>query len=327
VSVTRKSVPSRLLLDQVRDAVRRKHYSLRTEEAYVYWIRRFILFHGKRHPKQMGAPEVTAYLTHLAVDANVAASTQNQALSAILFLYRDVLGGELGSLQDMERAKRAARVPVVLTQSEVHAVLKELRGIPWLVAALLYGSGLRLMECLRLRVKDLDFDQLQVIVREGKGRRDRATMLSRTLVEPLRHHLERVKARHEEDLSRGYGSVHLPHALARNYASASREWGWQWVFPAARLSVDPRSNQVRRHHIHESIVQREVKAAVRRAKVVKPASCHTMRHSFATHLLERGYDIRTVQDLLGHRDVSTTMIYTHVLKRRGLAVKSPLDGL
>jgi integron integrase len=238
VSVTRKGAPSRRLLDQVRDAVRRKHYSLRTEEAYVYGIRRFILFHGKRHPKQMGAPEVTMYLTHLAVDMNVAASTQNQALCAILFLYRQVLGGELGSLQDMERAKRTPRVPVVLRQAEVRAVLKELRGIPWLVAALLYGSGLRLMECVRLRVKDLDFDQLEIIVREGKGERDRATMLSRTLVEPLRHHLERLKRMHKEDLSRGYGSVHLPHALGRKYAAASREWGWQWVFAAARLSVD-----------------------------------------------------------------------------------------
>jgi integron integrase len=276
----------------------------------------------------MGARQVTEFLSHLAIDGEVAATTQNQALSALLFLYRQVIGGDLASLEGVvARARRVERVPVVLTRSEVQAVLGQLRGVARLMAGLLYGSGLRLMECVRLRVKDLDFERRQIVVREGKGGKDRPTMLPISLVEPLQIHLARVRAVHEAERSQGHGAVFLPHALARKYPSAARQWIWQYVFPASRSSVDPRSGEVRRHHVDESVLQRAVKEAVRAAEITKPASCHTLRHSFATHLLESGYDIRTVQDLLGHKDVSTTMIYTHVLNRGGLTVRSQLDGL
>lgn len=312
------------LLDQVRDALHLKHYSIRTENSYVDWIRRFILFHGKRHPNEMGAPEVEAFLTHLAVKENVAASTQNQALSALLFLYREVLKKDLGPIGAL-RAKKPKRLPTVLTKEEVRRVLDHLSGTHRLMAQLLYGSGLRLMECVRLRVKDLDFAQRAIIVRDGKGAEDRVTMLPDSLIAPLQEHLQRVKRLHEEDLAKGHGAVYLPHALERKYPNANREWAWQYVFPSDQLSVDPRSGTVRRHHLDESGLQKAVRQAAKRAGIPKPVTPHTFRHSFATHLLEAGYDIRTVQELLGHKDVRTTMIYTHVLQRGGLAVRSPLD--
>jgi integron integrase len=313
------------LLDQVRDKIRLKHYSLRTEQAYVDWIRRFILFHGKRHPALLGKTEVEAFLTHLAVNRQVAANTQNQAMSALLFLYQEVLGQTLEWLDNVERAKRPARLPVVLTRVEVQSVLTHLEGRYWLMASLLYGAGLRLMECARLRVKDVDFAMHQITVRDGKGGKDRVTMLPDALIEPLKTHLEKVKAIHEKDLAAGFGDVYLPFALARKYPRAGREWAWQYVFPAATRSLDPRSGSERRHHVDEQNLQRAVKAAVREAGITKPATPHTLRHSFATHLLQSGYDIRTVQELLGHKDVSTTMIYTHVLNRGGKGVCSPLD--
>lgn len=315
------------LLDQVREKIRLKHYSIRTEQAYVDWIRRFILFHGKRHPAEMGAPEVEAFLTHLAVQGKVAASTQNQARSALLFLYRAVLGQELPWLDDVEQAKRPQRLPVVLTHAEVKTVLNHLRGTHRLLASLLYGTGMRLMEGLRLRVKDIDFDQQEVLVRDGKGAKDRVTPLPATLIQPLQNHLARVKTLHEQDLHAGYGAVYLPDALERKYPNANREWGWQYVFPSRQLSVDPRSGVTRRHHADEKGVQRAMQQAVRDAGLTKPATPHTLRHSFATHLLMAGYDIRTVQELLGHADVSTTMIYTHVLNRGGKGVVSPLDAI
>ncbi|MDQ2695160.1 MAG: integron integrase [Pseudomonadota bacterium] len=313
------------LLDRVRDAIRRKHYSIRTEHAYLAWIRRFILFHQKRHPADMGKPEIEAFLTHLAVRGNVAASTQNQALCAILFLYKEVLDTPVEWLDGVTRARKPARLPVVLTPDEVRAILARLDGSRWLMAALLYGSGLRLMECLRLRVKDLEFSRREITVRDGKGQRDRVTMLPASLIEPLQRHLHRVKALHEQDLAEGFGAVYLPFALERKYPNAPREWSWQYVFPACKRSVDPRSGIERRHHLAETVLQHAIKQAVRDAGIAKPASCHTFRHSFATHLLEKGYDIRTVQELLGHRDVRTTMIYTHVLNRGGRGVRSPLD--
>ncbi len=314
------------LLDLVRGVLLRKHYSIRTEQSYVDWIRRFILFHGKRHPAQMGKQEVTAFLTHLAVRRDVAASTQNQALSAILFLYRDVLELDLGWIEGFERPKRPARLPVVLTPTEARTVLAQLEGTKWLMASLLYGSGLRLMECLRLRVKDVDFGYRQILVRDGKGAKDRVTMLPTVVIEPLKAHLARVLALHQRDLEAGYGEVYLPHALERKYPRAAREWNWQYVFPSRKLSTDPRSGAVRRHHLDEDVLQRAVKEAARTANVRKPVSCHAFRHSFATHLLENGYDIRTVQELLGHSDVSTTMIYTHVMNKGGRGVRSPLDA-
>jgi integron integrase len=317
--------PRPRFLDQVRHAIRVKHYSIRTEEAYVQWIRRFIVFHGKRHPQELGRQEVEAFLTHLAVEGKVAAATQNQALNALVFLYREIIGRDIGMLQDVVRAKRPTRVPTVLSVDEVTAVLNRLDGTTALMARLLYGSGLRLMECVRLRVKDVDFGYRQITVRDGKGQKDRVTMLPVALVDPLSVHLARVKRLHEADLAEGFGAVYLPHALERKYPNASREWGWQYVFPASKRSMDPRSGAIRRHHVAETVLQRAVKQAVRTAGVAKPASCHTLRHSFATHLLANGSDIRTVQELLGHHDVSTTMIYTHVLKQGGLAVKSPLD--
>jgi integron integrase len=313
------------LLDQVREVIRLRHYSIRTEQAYVQWIRRFILFHGKRHPREMGAPELTAFLSDLATQRNVAASTQNQALHAILFLYRDVLKVNLPWLDQVQRAKKPQRLPVVFTREEIKALLARLQGTTWLMATLTYGSGLRLLECLRLRVKDVDFHYKQLIVRDAKGQKDRVTMLPNSLIDPLRTHLARIRHLHEADLREGFGRVHLPHALATKYPSADREWGWQYVFPSSRRSIDPRSGSERRHHAPEDALQRAVKQAIRKANIVKPGSVHTLRHSFATHLLEAGDDIRTVQELLGHADVKTTMIYTHVLNRGGRGVLSPVD--
>jgi len=313
------------LLDQVRQAIRVRHYSPSTEKAYIQWIRRFIIFHGKRHPGDMGENEVTAFLSDLAIRQRVSASTQNQAFSALLFLYREVMGRELKGLASVVRAKQPIRLPVVLTREEVHAILNQLHGTPWLMASLLYGAGLRLMECARLRVKDVDFARNEILVRDGKGQKDRVTLLPRKVKEPLRKHVERVRRQHQDDLKQEAGSVWLPYALDRKYSRAAWEWGWQWVFPATRFHRDRRTGHWRRHHLHESVLQRAVKDAVRMAGISKQASCHTLRHSFATHLLESGYDIRTIQELLGHRDVSTTMIYTHVLNRGGHGVQSPLD--
>lgn len=321
------SVSGVRLLDQVRGKVRLKHYSIRTEQAYVDWIKRFILHFDKKHPREMGAAEVEAFLTHLAVAGKVAAATQNQAKSALLFLYREVLGIELAWLGNVERAKAPKRLPVVLTQSEVQALLTRLAGTHWLMASLLYGAGLRLMECLRLRVKDADLSRKEILVRDGKGFKDRVTMLPSALAAPLSDHLARVRALHAQDLSDGYGAVYLPYALERKYPGAARDWSWQYVFPSAKLAVDPRSGETRRHHVQDQVLQRAIKQAVRDADLVKPATPHTLRHSFATHLLEGGYDIRTVQELLGHSDVSTTMIYTHVLNKGGRGVTSPLDRL
>jgi integron integrase len=315
------------LLEQVVSKLRVKHYSLRTEKAYVDWIKRYILHHGKRHPKDMGAAEVEAFLTHLAVARNVSASTQNQAKSAILYLYKEVLGIDLPWLDNVTQAKAPKRLPVVLTQAEVQAILSRLDGTMWLIASLLYGSGLRIMEALRLRVKDIDFARREILVREGKGFKDRVTMLPISLVEPLKSHLLKVQALHKEDLSTGHGAVFMPMALDRKYPNAATDWAWQYVFPSVKLSVDPRAKVIRRHHADEKTVQRAVKKAVNLAGLTKLATPHSFRHSFATHLLEGGYDIRTVQELLGHSDVSTTMIYTHVLNKGGRGVGSPLDIL
>jgi integron integrase len=313
------------LLDQVRMIIRRKNMSRATEKAYVQWIRRFILFHDKKHPKAMGAAEVEAYLSYLAVSRNVAASTQNQALSALLFLYRHVLQLDLPWLENVERATKPKRLPTVLTRGEVEQLLSHLDGSLWLVASLLYGSGLRLMEGLRLRVKDLDLDRLQVVVRDGKGHKDRATMLAGSLVDPLRVHLQKVRVLHRQDLECGYGRVYLPYALARKYPNAAAEWGWQYVFPSGKRSTDPVSGHEGRHHIHEKTVQRAIRKAVQQSGIIKPASSHTLRHSFATHLLEDGHDIRTIQELLGHKELTTTMIYTHVASIGATGTPSPLD--
>ena len=313
------------LLDRVRMAVRVRHYSPSTEQAYVHWVRRFVLFAGKRHPRELGAAEVERFLTHLAVEARVAASTQNQALNALVFLYREVLGMEAPVLGAVVRARRPRRLPVVLSREEVRALLAQLDGTAWLVAALLYGSGLRLLECLTLRVKDLDFASREIRVRDGKGRRDRVVPLPGRLDAPLRAQLERARAMHEMDLRAGFGAVVLPDALERKYPNASRSWGWQWVFPASSRWREEATGAERRHHLHETAVQRAVRAAAVNAGIAKPASCHALRHSFATHLLGAGYDIRTVQELLGHASVRTTMLYTHVLNRGGLGVRSPLD--
>ena len=314
-------------MDQVSAKLRVNHYSIRTERSYVDWIKRFILFHGKRHPKEMNAADVEAFLTYLAVGKNVSASTQNQAKSALLFLYKSVLEIELPWLDNIVQAKTPKRLPVVLTQAETQAVLSRLDGSMWLIASLLYGSGLRIMEALRLRVKDIDFARREILVREGKGFKDRVTMLPAALAQPLKTHLSKVKALHNEDLTAGFGAVYMPMALDRKYPNAAREWGWQYVFPSVKLSVDPRSNLIRRHHADEKTIQRAVKKAVKTAGLVKLATPHTLRHSFATHLLAGGYDIRTVQELLGHKDVTTTMIYTHVLNKGGKGVASPLDCL
>jgi integron integrase len=315
-----------LLLDRVRDKIRLKHYSIRTETAYVDWVRRFVVFHHRRHPRELGPEHVEAFLSHLAVQRNVAASTQNQAKSALLFLYKEVLGSELPWLDNVENAKRPQRLPVVLSHTEVDAVLGRMHGTNGLIARLLYGSGLRIMEAVRRRVKDLDLEGCEILIRDGKGAKDRVTMLPSSLVNPLRAHLVLVRELHAQDLAAGLPGVYLPYALDRKYPNAPREWAWQYVFPSDRLSVDPRSGLRRRHHVDEQNVQRAMRQALRDAGVAKPATPHTLRHSFATHLLQSGYDIRTVQELLGHSDVSTTMIYTHVLNRGGRGVVSPLDA-
>jgi len=317
--------PQPKLLDQVRARLRSRHYARRTEQSHIDWITRYVRFHQMHHPRELGPADISAFLTHLAVELKVSASTQNQARSALLFLYREVLGIAIDAPHDVVAAKTPQRLPTVLTKHEVRAVLAALSGEYRLMAQLLYGSGLRLMECLRLRVKDLDFAQHQLIVRDGKGMHDRLTMLPDGLVAALEDHLRLVRRTHEEDLQRGYGAVYLPFALERKYPHANREWGWQYVFPAERVSTERHSGVMRRHHRDERGLQAAVKAAVKAAGVIKPASCHTFRHSFATHLLENGYDIRTVQELLGHKDVKTTMIYTHVLNRGGHGVRSPLD--
>jgi len=313
------------LLDEMRARMRRLGLSLRTEEAYVGWVRRFILANGKRHPREMGAVELEAFLTGLATHGRVAASTQNQALAALLFLYRQVLGVELPWLDNIRRAKKPERLPTVLTREEVAAMLGQMSGVTWLMAGLLYGAGLRLMECVRLRVQDVDFVRREIVVRQGKGGKDRRTMLPALVADALQGQLAEARRLHERDLAAGFGAVWLPHALDRKYANAAREWIWQYAFPASARSIDPRSGVERRHHLDETVLQRAVKTAVRRAGIAKPATCHTLRHSFATHLLESGSDIRTVQELLGHKDVSTTQIYTHVLNRGGHGVLSPLD--
>jgi len=298
---------------------------MRTEETYAHWVKRFIYFSGKRHPADLGAAEVTAFLNYLARERDVAAATQNQALSALLFLYKEVLGQMLPWLDELERARRPARVPSVLTREEVQSLLSRMQGAKWLMASLLYGAGLRLRECLKLRVKDIDFGYRQIVVRDGKGAKDRVTMLPAAVLEPLKAHLRYAKDLHQRDLAAGYGDVELPDALARKYPRAQYEWGWKFAFPSHKLSTDPRTGVVRRHHVYENYVVRGVARAVRAAGIAKHVTCHTLRHSFATHLLEAGYDIRTVQELLGHSDVSTTMIYTHVLNKGGRGVKSPLD--
>ena len=313
------------LLDELRARIRRLGLSLRTEEAYAGWVRRFILANDKRHPREMGAREVEAFLTGLATRHRVAASTQNQALAALLFLYREVLAQELPWMDDIRRAKKPERLPTVLTRPEVTALLAEMSGVTWLMAGLLYGAGLRLMECLRLRVQDVDFARREITVHQGKGGKDRRTMLPATMIDALQGQLAETRRLHERDLAAGFGEVWLPHALDRKYPSAPREWAWQYVFPASVRSIDPRGGAERRHHLDETVLQRAVKKAVRRAGIAKPATCHTLRHSFATHLLEAGSDIRTVQELLGHADVKTTQIYTHVLNRGGNGVISPLD--
>jgi integron integrase len=315
------------LLDRVRDRARLKHYSIRTEQTYVEWVRRFVVFHGGRHPRELGPGEVEAFLTHLAVEGRVAASTQNQAKSALLFLYREVLGAELPWLDGVESAKRPSRLPVVLTPEEVRAVLMRVDGTSALILRLLYGTGMRILECLRLRVKDVDFARREILVRDGKGAKDRVTVLPARIARSLREHLVRVRDLHRTDLAEGCGEVYLPYALARKYPNAARDWGWQYVFPSHKRSIDPRAGAERRHHAGEQTVQRAMQQALRDAGIPKHATPHTLRHSFATHLLESGYDIRTVQELLGHADVSTTMIYTHVLNRGGRGVASPLDRL
>ena len=314
------------LMTRVRNELRVRHYSYRTEKTYIGWIRRFIIFHGKRHPRGLGKQDVEAFLTHLAVERNVAPATQNQALNAILFLYSSVLGVELDWLDDTVRAKPKQRLPTVLSKPEVVRLLAQLEGQHALMVRLLYGAGLRLMECVRLRVKDLDFDYRTITVRDGKGGKDRVTVLPDSLIRPLQEQLLRVRTLHQQDLEQDHGEVYLPYALATKFPDAGREFRWQYVFPASRLSRDPRGGVTRRHHVNAQALQRAVKRGVRAAGIDKRASCHTLRHSFATHMLERGSDIRTVQELLGHKNVRTTQIYTHVLKRGGRGVISPLDA-
>lgn len=312
---------------QLIEAIRVRHYSIRTEQAYVQWTKRFINFHNMRHPAQMGEQEVASFLTWLAVSRNVAANTQNQALNALVFLYRHVLEQPLQEVSGVTRAKKPQKLPVVLTTQEVSQLLSALKGSYWLIGCLLYGSGLRLLESVRLRVMDLDFDHCALFIRNGKGSKDRVVTLAEELIEPLKRHIQCVRTLHERDLAEGYGEVYLPYALARKYPNAPKEWGWQYVFPSASRSIDPRSDIERRHHLHESCVSKAVKSAVREAGIIKKASCHTLRHSFATHLLERGMDIRTVQEQLGHKDIRTTQIYTHVINRGGSAVMSPLGSV
>jgi len=313
------------LLEQVREVIRMKHYSIRTEQTYAQWIKRFILFHNKKHPAEMGENEVYEFLSYLATVEKVSASTQNVALNSIVFLYSQVLKQELGDFSKFIRAKTSKKIPVVLAKDETNQVLSLMSGLPKLMASLLYGSGLRLMECVRLRVKDVDFKYNEIIVREGKGQKDRVTLLPDSIIERLKLQIKKVKLIHQQDIIDGFGEVYLPNALAKKYKNASKSFLWQYVFPASNLSIDPRSGVKRRHHISESVLQKAVTIAARKSEINKPISCHTFRHSFATHLLGNGYDIRTVQDLLGHKNIKTTMIYTHVLKKGGLAVKSPLD--
>lgn len=324
MNVLAPSQPPRLM-DQARQVARLKHFSSRTEKSYLYYIHDFILFHNKQHPKDMGVAEIRAYLAHLAIRKNVAASTQNVALSALLFLYKQVLFMDLPYIGNIERARRPARLPVVFTQDEIHSILARMGGVHYLMASLLYGSGLRLTECLSLRVKDIDFGYRQIHVRDGKGFKDRQTMLPLSIIEALQTQLQYAKRLHQQDLSNGFGEVFLPNALEKKYPNLNREWGWQFLFPALSLFCDPRSGTMRRHHILERPLQRAVKIAIKATGITKNGSCHTFRHSFATHLLQNGYDIRTVQELLGHKDVKTTMIYTHVLNRGGRGVRSPLD--
>lgn len=313
------------LLDDIRSLMRVRHYSYETEKTYIYWIRQYIFFHKITHPKEMGAAEVETFLTHLAVEKNVSASTQNQALHALLFLYKEVLKVDLPWLNEFKTAKKSSRVPVVLTKDEVKTILDKLTGTNWLIGNLLYGSGLRLIEALRLRVKDLDFGFRQIVVRDGKGGKDRFTVMPTKLVEPLQKHLETVRKFHEQDLRRGFGKVEMPFALARKYPQAEKEWIWQFVFPSKSLSKNPRTGATARHHVSPASVQKPFKEILRKSRIPKNASPHTLRHSFATHLLHDGYDIRTIQDLLGHKEISTTMIYTHVLQNNQLGVRSPAD--
>jgi len=313
------------LLEDLRQVCRLRHYSLRTERAYSDWIKRFIRFHHLKHPLEMGVPEIRAFLSHLAIEENVAAATQNQAFAALLFLYKNVLGVDLPLIEDVERAKKPQRLPVVFSEAEINQILTRLQGTPLLLASLIYGSGLRVMEALRLRVKDVDFEQHRIVVRAGKGEKDRVTMLAQSLGAPLKSHLTHVKQQHDDDVRNGSGTVYLPYALERKYPNAAAEWKWQYIFPAAKLSIDPRSGKRQRHHLSEDTLNRAIKQAIARAGIEKNGSCHSLRHSFATHLLEAHVDIRTVQELLGHRDVRTTMIYTHVMNRGGVGVQSPLD--
>jgi integron integrase len=311
----------------MRDTIRRKHYSIRTEQAYLQWAKRYILFHGKRHPNDLGEAQIVAFLNHLAVERNVAASTQNQTFNALIFLYKQVLGRETLILEGISRAKRPEHLPTVFNRSEVERLFAHIEAEHKLAAALLYGAGFRLLECLRLRIQDIEFERNQILVRNGKGAKDRVTLLPQALVPPIRERMAKARQLHAEDLANGLGEVYLPHALVRKYPSAAKAWGWQYLFPASATSVDPRSGKTRRHHLGESAVQRAVKRAIQGAGIDKPGSCHTLRHSFATHLLEDGYDIRTVQELLGHSDVRTTMIYTHVMNQGPMGVKSPLAKL
>jgi integron integrase len=315
------------LLDRLREAMRARHYSRRTEQTYCHWVNRFIFFHDKRHPAEMAEPEINAFLTYLAVKEKVSASTQNQALSALLFLYRHVLGRKIGDLGEVIRARKPRHIPAVMTREEVKAVLGHLKGDKWMMANLMYGAGLRLMECLRLRVQDIDFARNEILIRDGKGAKDRITMLPESVKVMLQEHLVKVKKIHERDLTDGWGRVQMPTALDRKYPNAPADWRWQWVFPQENRWVNLQTKEQGRHHVDESLVQKAVKEAVATAGLTKHATGHTFRHSFATHLLVAGYDIRTVQELMGHNDVKTTMIYTHVLNRGPAAVRSPADGL
>jgi integron integrase len=327
VSPSAKDADGTMLLDRMRSAIRTLHYSQRTEKSYIHWVTRFIFYHNKKHPKDMAEQEINDFLTYLAVHGNVSASTQNQALCAIIFLYKHVIERDIGNLGNMVWAKKPVKIPVVFNRGEVKKIMQQLSGPYRIMVNLLYGAGLRLLECLRLRVKDIDFEYCQVIVRDGKGQKDRVTTLPETIKNDLREHLIKIKLQHESDLESGFGGVYLPFALERKYKNANKEWAWQYVFPSSQISVDPRTGIKRRHHLDGSVLQRAVKTAIQKAGVHKQAGCHTFRHSFATHLLEDGYDIRTVQELLGHEDLNTTMIYTHVMNKGGLGVKSPADKL